>query len=78
MKNAKVYSKAEYSLEEACESFVGDYVIDMITNGYLLIEYFDSVRFIQENRYLDLEEGFSSYIILSDEDMEEFNFLRGE
>jgi hypothetical protein len=73
---ALTYSKYKYSLEEACRDFVEMYVL--YDASEVILNNFNSVDFIKENKYLILEEGVNNIIILSSQDFENFDFAKGE
>ena len=73
---ALTYSKYKYSLEEACRDFVEMYVLYDVSE--VILNNFNSVDFIKENKYLILEEGVNNIIILSSQDFENFDFTKGE
>ena len=73
---ALTYSKYKYSLEEACRDFVEMYVL--YDASEVILNDFNSVDFIKENKYLILEEGVNNIIILSSQDFENFDFAKGE
>ena len=74
--NAIIYKKEEYSLKEACDEFVSLYVLYDIPE--VILNNFDSVNFIKENKHLMLEESTDKIIILSDYDFEDFDFVKGQ
>lgn len=73
---ALIYSKDDYSLEEASKAFVEMYVLCDVSD--IILNYFDSKSFIKENKHLILEENESKIIILSNYDFEDFDFIKGE
>ncbi|MCR1821318.1 hypothetical protein [Terrisporobacter muris] len=74
--NAIYYDKNIYSLKEACREFVQMHVLFDVPET--ILDYFDSVAFIKQNKYLFLEESESKIIILSMYDLEDFDFIKGE
>ena len=73
---ALTYSKSMYNIEEACREFIERFVLyDMPDN---ILNNFNSIEFIKENKFLILEEGTRNVIILSPYDFEDFNFIKGE
>lgn len=73
---ALTYSKSRYSIEEACREFVEMYVLCDMPES--ILNNFDSVNFVEENKFLILEEGTENIIILSSYDFEDFDFIKGE
>lgn len=74
--NALVYDKNEYSLKEVCDEFVMMHVLYDLPE--LVLNNFDSISFIKDNKYLFLEESESKIIILSEYDFENYDFIKGE
>ena len=52
------------------------YVLYDLPKG--ILDNFNSVNFIEENKFLILEEGVKNIIILSKYDFEDFDFIKGE
>ena len=73
---ALIYDKSIYSIEEVCKEFVEMYVLYDLPKG--ILDNFNSVNFIEENKFLILEEGVKNIIILSKYDFEDFDFIKGE
>lgn len=73
---ALIYDKSIYNIEEACREFVEMYVLYDVSESVL--DNFNSVNFIEENKFLILEEGVKNIIILSKYDFEDFDFIKGE
>ena len=73
---ALTYSKSMYNIEEACREFIERYVLYNASES--ILNNFNSVNFIEENKFLILEEGTNNIIILSKYDFEDFDFIKGE
>lgn len=73
---ALTYSKSMYNVEEACRDFVERFVLYDMSES--ILNNFNSVNFVEENKFLILEEGTRNVIILSPYDFEDFNFIKGE
>ena len=73
---ALTYSKSMYNIEEACREFIERFVLyDMPDN---ILNNFNSIEFIKENKFLILEEGARNIVILSPYNFEDFDFVKGE
>lgn len=73
---ALTYSKSMYSIEEACREFVEKFVLYDMPES--ILNNFDSVNFVEENKFLILEDGARNIVILSPYSFGDFNFIKGE